>query len=145
MREEAFEKIQSALRTAMCEPDSAPSALVARTALRCETVLSGREAENRLRQEPNLPAEEVYSLTAAGLLGRLAFTRQLPMTGQSFAEMQKQLASSEWFQGKLNGTVENALCSLRSGSLLNSAPEQEKLLRPKVPVHKQGPKTMGGR
>ena len=123
MREKEFMDIQSALRSAAREPENAPPALVARTVRRCEAVLAGREAEGRLRQGGELSAEEVYGLTAAGLLGRLALARHLPEE-QSLPEMTRQLAVSPWLRRQVGGTAEDALRCLRGGALVRCGAER---------------------
>ena len=123
MREKEFTDIQSALRSATREPENAPPALVARTARRCEAVLAGREAEGRLRQGGELSAEEVYGLTAAGLLGRLALGRHLPEE-QSLPEMTRRLAASPWLRRQVGGTAEDALRCLHGDALVRGGAER---------------------
>lgn len=144
MREEKFKNIQSALRAAMREPESVPSALVVRTARRCEAVLAAREAENHLRQGKNLSAEEVYDLTAAGLLGQIALGRCLP-DGETVPEMTRRLASSPRLRRQLSGTAENALHCLHSGVLVRGGMEKTNGAgQAESPARRQPPKTKGG-
>lgn len=144
VREEKFMNIQSALRTAMREPESVPSALVARTARRCEAVLAAREAENRLRLGGNLSAEDVYNLTAAGLLGQLAMGKHLPEDG-TVPEMTRRLAASPWLRRHLSGTAEDALHSLHSGALVRGGMEKTNGEgQTEAPARRQPPKTKGG-
>ncbi len=144
VREEKFMNIQSALRSAMREPESVPSALVVRTARRCEAVLAAREAENRLRGGKNLSPEEVYDLTAAGLLGQLAIGKRLPEDG-TVPEMTRRLAASPWLRRHLSGTAENALHSLHSGALMRGGMEKTNGTgQTEVPARQQPPKTKGG-
>ena len=146
VREEKFMNIQSALRTAMREPESVPSALVVRTARRCEAVLAAREAENRLRRGENLSTEEVYGLTAAGLLGQLAMGKHLPEDG-TVPEMTRRLATSPWLRRHFSGTAKDALHSLHSGALVHSSMERancaEKTVQSEDAPQKQLPKTKG--
>ena len=120
MRDGDFAHIQSALRAAVNEPAGAPADVTARTARRCEAVLAGREAEARLRTDGELPADEVYSLAAAGLLGQLALGRALPPE-RDIPAMIRELASSERFRSLLTGTAQDALHALHTGKLLPDA------------------------
>jgi hypothetical protein len=102
---------------AAVETQQAPEKLVKQTILRAQGIAAGRNAERRLEQEGDqLPKEEVAYLTAAGLIGRLAFSRPLP-EGSSLRQMTEQLAASPRLQQRLNRPVEETLSRLRSGML----------------------------
>jgi hypothetical protein len=102
---------------AAVETQRAPEKLVNQTILRAQGIAAGRDAERRLEQEGDqLPKEEVAYLTAAGLIGRLAFSRPLP-EGSSLHQMTEQLAASPRLQQRLNRPVEETLSRLRSGML----------------------------
>ena len=143
MRDKEFLSIQSALRTAVCEPEAAPPSLVMRTARRCEAVLAGRWAENRLRHGEDLPAEEVYSLAAASVLGKLALGGKMP-DGQSVSEMGQKISTSEWFRRQFSGTAADALNRLHSGVVLRGNAEASNGIEHKIqkdkPVRQQAPK-----
>ena len=77
---------------AAVEEQRAPEKLVEQTVLRAQGIVAGRSAEQRLEQEgERLPEDEVAYLTAAGVIGRLAFLRPLP-EGGSLRQMTEQLA-----------------------------------------------------
>ena len=108
--------MKSRIRAA-AEGPNAPEKLVQQTILRVQGIAAGRNAEQRLEQEGScLPKEEVAYLTAAGLIGRLAFLRPLP-DGSSLPQMTKQLAASPKLLQRLNRPVEDTLSRLRSGML----------------------------
>lgn len=111
-----FEPFRSSLEQALCEPE-VPFQVVQRTARRCQAVMAGRAAEERLLGKEKLPPEEVYYLTAASLLGRLALDRKLP-EGQPLPDMARALSDSAWFRSRFNGTQSEALRCLHSGALL---------------------------
>ena len=124
MRDKEFLNIQSALRTAVREPEAAPSALVTRTMRRREAVLSGREAEKILKQGEALPAEKVYDLAAASVLGRVALGKGLP-DGKNILEMRQQLSGSSWFRNQFDGTAEDALRCLHNGTMFHGGTEKK--------------------
>lgn len=136
MRDKEFLNIQSALRAATSAPENAPTALVRRTARKCEAVLAGREAERLLKQEAGLPTEEIYDLTAASVLGRLALGKGLP-EGREISEMRQQLSNSAWFRSQFDGTAEAALQCLRNGALFRGGIESPNAAEPKP--QKEGP------
>ncbi len=136
MRDKEFLNIQSALRAATSAPENAPTALVRRTARKCEAVLAGREAERLLKQEAGLPTEEIYDLTAASVLGRLALGKGLP-EGREISEMRQQLSNSAWFRSQFDGTAEAALQCLRNGALFRGGIEAPDAVGPKP--QKEGP------
>ncbi len=136
MRDKEFLNIQSALRAATSAPENAPTALVRRTARKCEAVLAGREAERLLKQEDGLPTEEIYDLTAASVLGRLALGKGLP-EGREISEMRQQLSNSAWFRSQFDGTAEAALQCLRNGALFRGGIESPNAVGPKP--QKEGP------
>ncbi len=136
MRDKEFLNIQSALRAATSAPENAPTALVRRTARKCEAVLAGREAERLLKQEAGLPTEEIYDLTAASVLGRLALGKGLP-EGRKISEMRQQLSNSAWFRSQFDGTAEAALQCLRNGALFRGGIEAPDAVGPKP--QKEGP------
>ncbi len=138
MREADFQDIQRSLRAALREPE-VPAPLVQRTVRRCEAVLAGRAAKERLSRGAALSAEEVYDLTAAGVLGRLALVRRLP-EGQSLPEMSRSLAASAWLRRQFNGTAAAALRCLREGTLLRGGETPQALSRPQPgQAKKNGP------
>ena len=102
----------------------APEKLVLQTILRAQGIVAGRSAEQRLEQEgEGLPKEEVAYLTAAGLIGRLAFSRRLP-EGGSLRQMTEQLAANPRFRQRLNRPVKETLRQLRSGKLFSEISAQ---------------------
>ena len=120
--------IKSRIEAAVMSP-KAPEKLVQQTILRVQGIAAGRNAEQRLEQEGSrLPKEEVAYLTAAGLIGRLAFLRPLP-EGSSLPQITKQLAASPNLLKRLNRPVEETLSRLRSGILFSEisaqSPQQE--------------------
>ena len=121
----------------------APEKLVKQTVLRVQGIVAGRSAEQRLEQEGDrLPKEEVASLVAAGLIGRLAVSGTLP-EGNSLQQMTRQLAASPKLQQQLSRPVGETLNRLRSGMLLKElgaqAPAREK--PPAEPVKEAAPPT----
>lgn len=114
-----FTTIQNTLRNATREPQTVPAELMERTALRCEAVVAGREARKMLQQESEIPAQEVYELTAACVLGNLAMRKPLP-EGSKVPDLIRRLAAFEGLQRQLDGTAKNALLCLDSGILLRA-------------------------
>jgi hypothetical protein len=114
----------------------APEKLVQQTILRVQGVTAGRNAEQRLEQEgSHLPQKEIAYLTAAGLIGRLAFFRPLP-EGCSLQQMTEQLASSPKLLQRLNRPVHETLSHLRSGMLfseIGAQPPHRETLHTKAP------------
>ena len=107
----------------------APEKLVQQTVLRVQGIAAGRNAEQRLEQEGHrLTGEEIAHLTAASLIGRLAFSRPLP-EGSSLQQMTEQLAASPKLLQMLNRPVHETLSRLRSGVLFSEigaqAPHRE--------------------
>ncbi len=148
MRDKEFLNIQSALRAATSAPENAPTALVRRTARKCEAVLAGREAERLLKQEAGLPTEEIYDLAAASVLGQLALGKGLP-EGRDVSEMRHQLSSSAWFRSRFDGTAEAALQCLRNGTLFRSGTEPANAVEAKAQqkeglTRHQAPAAKGG-
>jgi hypothetical protein len=109
---------------------------VQQTILRVQGVTAGRNAEQRLEQEgSHLPQKEIAYLTAAGLIGRLAFFRPLP-EGCSLQQMTEQLASSPKLLQRLNRPVHETLSHLRSGMLfseIGAQPPHRETLHTKAP------------
>ena len=109
---------------AAVEEQRAPEKLVEQTVLRAQGIVAGRSAEQRLEQEGDrLPQEEVAYLTAAGLIGRLAFLRPLP-EGGSLRQMTEQLAGNPKLQQWMKRPVAETLSHLRSGKLFGEISAQ---------------------
>ena len=110
--------IKNRIEAAVISP-KAPERLVQQTVLRVQGITAGRSAEQRLEQDGGrLAKEEVAYLTAAGLIGRLAFSRPLP-EGSSLRQMTEPLAGSPQLLQVLNRPVAETLSRLRSGMLFS--------------------------
>ena len=112
LRDANFCAVQRRLREALAEPETVPPALLRRIVRRCEAVLAGRAAEERLHRSETLPQDELCCLTAAGLLGRLAYGRKLPEEPE-LPVMAQQLSGSAWLRGRAGKTPQEALRCLR--------------------------------
>ncbi len=143
MQDSNFYKIQHALRTASGEPEGVPPELMASVRKRCQAVAAGREAERRLKSGEDAAAEDVYELTAAGILGHAAMRKKLP-EGQNVAEMIRQLSKSPQLRSRLNGTPEDALRAVESDAFLRGPvgvrekSEQKDVGQPKKSVENKG-------
>jgi hypothetical protein len=116
--------IKKRIEAAMGER-TAPEKLIKQTVLRAQGIVAGRNAEQRLEQEgDHLSKEEMAYLTAAGLIGRLAFSRPLP-EGGSLQQMTEQLAANPKLRQRLNRPVEETLSYLRSGKLFGEISAQD--------------------
>lgn len=114
---ENFKQIQQQLAAALNEP-RAPQRLIEQTRRRCEAVVWGRQAEQRLAQQgAPLSQEEIGKLAAISTLGQLALTKRLP-DGMSLSHLAQQIADEPCFQRQLGGTAHDTLRSLRSGALM---------------------------
>ena len=143
MQDSDFYKIQYALRTASGEPEGVPPELMTSVRKRCQAVAAGREAERRLKSGGDIAAEEIYELTAAGIIGRAAMRKNLP-EGQNVTDMISRFSKSARLRGRLNGTAENALRTVESDLFLRGPaggreePERKNVGQPKKSAENKG-------
>ncbi len=134
-----FAKIKNVLHEATHEPDTVPAELMSRVAKRCEAISAGQQAEMLLESGSKMPAEEVYELVAASVLGQLALKKDLP-SDRSVPETIRLVSQSKELRSHLDGTPENALKCIKSGVLVKGTfSSAKKENQPtKTPVQKNG-------
>lgn len=134
-----FTKIKNALHEAVHEPEHVPAELMSRVTKRCEAISAGHQAEILLNSGSKMPAEEVYELVAASVLGQLALKKDLP-ANRSVPETIRLLSQSKELRAHLDGTPENALNCIKSGVLVKGdfgAPQKQNGPA-KTPVQRNG-------
>ena len=135
MKEMEFKEKLSA---AMAEP-AAPKKLVEQTVARVQTMLRGREAEERLAGNNEISQAHKVDLLADGLLGRLAQNGALPL-GANVAELKNQLMQNRNFCAMSRSSPESLAAGLKNGSIISGLVQpQSHISRPAPSVKKDVP------